>query len=75
MKHFMYRLPGSAYAGDLHAPNEEAAREKLRKSLNVRRLPRGTEIWEVGAKSRLQVEKSMQRDAAIYHKAGQLPDI
>jgi len=44
-RHFYFRLPGDFYPGDIYAKDEREAREKLRELLDLRRLPKGTEVW------------------------------
>ena len=46
IKHFYFRLPGDFYPGDVYAKSEKEAREKLRELLGVKRLPKGTEVWQ-----------------------------
>ena len=44
-RHFYFRLPGEFYPHDVYARSEKEAREKIRELLDLRRLPRGTEVW------------------------------
>ena len=43
---FMVRLPGNFYPYDFRVRNEQEARKRMRDSLGVQRLPKGTEIWK-----------------------------
>lgn len=46
MKRYFIHCPGMVYAGNFYGRNESEARAAARKSLGVRRLPRGTAFWE-----------------------------
>jgi hypothetical protein len=45
MKRYWFHCPGMAYAGSVYGSNEAEARAAARKSLCVRRLPRGATFW------------------------------
>lgn len=45
LKHYMGKLPGWAFAGDLYGRNEAEARAALRLVAGVTRLPAGSEVW------------------------------
>ena len=45
LKKYKYRLIGMVYCGEIYARGEKEAREKLRETLKLTRLPTGTEIW------------------------------
>ncbi len=45
---WFYRCPGMAYAANFYprAGNQSEARAALREEMNVKRLPKGTEVWK-----------------------------
>jgi len=74
VKHFLGHCPGDAYASDIYAANIDDARARLREMRSVKRLPRGTAVWEFTPAAQKSVRESMLKLRADYARAGQIAD-
>ena len=74
-KHFKVKFPGSFYAGDFYATSLAECKDQVRACLNVKRLPRGVEIWTTTPRDVKIVQDSIDAMARDYRKAGQIFDL
>ncbi len=69
MRLWYFRPPGSGNAyGPIEASSLEEARVKVRASLGVARLPRGTDVWET---SRKEIDWIVESNWRMRQEIGQ----